>query len=59
MATPELYSEDSIGTGPLPPGQVWVISPSAQEENSGLYRIDVTEGQGSGEDIKPTGSPAI
>lgn len=45
MATPELYSEDSIGTDPLPPGQVWVISPGAQEENSGLYRIDVTEGR--------------
>jgi len=58
VATPELYSEDSIGTDPLPPGQVWVISPGAQEENSGLYRIDVTEGPGSGVKILNQPSPA-
>src|ERR1700722_2354688 len=27
VATPELYSENSIGSDPLPPGQAWVISP--------------------------------
>lgn len=48
VSTPEIYSEDSIGTDPLPPGQVWVISPGAVNENPGLYRIDVTEGPGSG-----------
>lgn len=48
VATPELYSEDSIGSDPLPPGQVWVISPGGQDENPGLFRIDVTEGPGSG-----------
>ncbi|MCC7265546.1 MAG: BREX system Lon protease-like protein BrxL, partial [Candidatus Latescibacteria bacterium] len=48
VATPELYSEDAIGADPLPPGQVWVISPGALDENPGLYRIDVTEGPGSG-----------
>lgn len=58
VATPELYSEDSIGTDPLPPGQVWVISPSAQEEHSGLYRIDATEGPGSGVKILNQPSPA-
>jgi ATP-dependent Lon protease len=58
VATPELYSENSIGTDPLPPGQVWVISPGAQEENSGLYRIDVTEGPGSGVKILNQPSPA-
>ena len=47
VSTPELYSEDSIGTDPLPPGQVWVISPGALNENPGLYRIDITEGPGS------------
>jgi ATP-dependent Lon protease len=25
VATPELYSEGTIGTDPLPPGQVWAI----------------------------------
>ena len=29
VATPELQSEDSIGSDPLPPGQVWAISPAA------------------------------
>lgn len=48
VSTPEIYSEDSIGADPLPPGQVWVISPGAMDENPGLYRIDVTEGPGSG-----------
>jgi len=48
VSTPEIYSEDSIGTDPLPPGQVWVLSPGALDENPGLYRIDVTEGPGSG-----------
>ncbi|MCA9374681.1 peptidase, partial [Candidatus Peregrinibacteria bacterium] len=58
VATPELYSENSIGTDPLPPGQVWVISPGAQDENSGLYRIDVTEGPGSGVKILNQPAPA-
>jgi len=48
VVTPELQSEDSIGTDPLPPGQVWAISPGGIDENPGLYRIDVNEGPGSG-----------
>ena len=48
VATPELYSEDSVGSDPLPPGQAWVLSPGGGEEGSGLYRVDVTEGSGSG-----------
>jgi ATP-dependent Lon protease len=48
VATPELCSEDSIGSDPLPPGQVWAISPGGIEDNAGLYRIDVTDGPGSG-----------
>ena len=48
VATPELYSEDSIGSDPLPPGQVWAISPGGGDENPGLYRVDITEGPGSG-----------
>jgi len=59
VSTPELYSEDSIGTDPLPPGQVWVFSPGGGEEHPGLYRIDVTEGPGSGVRIlnQPTPPP--
>ena len=48
VTTPELYSEDSIGSDPLPPGQAWVISPGGGDENPGLYRVDITEGPGSG-----------
>ena len=49
VSTPELQSDNSIGGDPLEPGQVWSISPGGgEEENSGLYRIEVNEGQGSG-----------
>lgn len=48
VATPELQSEDSIGDDPLPPGQVWTLSPGGQDEHPGLFRIDVTEMPGSG-----------
>lgn len=48
VSTPELQSDNSIGGDPLEPGQVWSISPGGGEENSGLYRIEVNEGQGSG-----------
>jgi ATP-dependent Lon protease len=48
VVTPELQSEDHIGRDPLPPGQVWGISPGGQDEGSGLFRIEVTEGPGSG-----------
>src|SRR6266481_5019033 len=48
VVTPELQSEDHVGRDPLPPGQVWGISPGGQDEGSGLFRIEVTEGPGSG-----------
>src|SRR6516225_5715640 len=48
VVTPELQSEDHIARDPLPPGQVWSISPGGQDEGSGLYRIEVTEGPGGG-----------
>ena len=41
MVTPELYSESTIGEDPLPPGQVWTISPGSVDEQAGLYRIEV------------------
>jgi ATP-dependent Lon protease len=48
VSTPELQSEDSISSDPLPPGQVWALSPGGQDENIGLFRIDVNAGPGSG-----------
>jgi ATP-dependent Lon protease len=58
VVTPELQSEDSIGSDPLPPGQIWAISPGGQDENAGLYRIEVTEGPGSGVKILNRPAPA-
>jgi ATP-dependent Lon protease len=48
VSTPELHSEDRIESDPLSPGQVWTISPGGQEAISGLYRIEVNVGPGSG-----------
>lgn len=48
VATPELQSERSIGTDPLPPGQVWAIGAATGDEHAGLYRLEVNEGPGSG-----------
>lgn len=58
VCTPELQSEDSIGDDPLPPGQVWTISPGGMEENPGLFRIECTGGPGSGVKILNQPPPA-
>jgi ATP-dependent Lon protease len=58
VSTPELQSEDSIGGDPLPSGQVWALSPGGQDEAAGLYRIEVTEGPGSGVRILNQSPPA-
>jgi len=56
VATPELYSENSIASDPLPPGQAWIISAGSGDENPGLYQVDITEGPGSG--VKILNQPA-
>ncbi|PLW83360.1 BREX system Lon protease-like protein BrxL [Kineobactrum sediminis] len=50
VSTPELQADNSIGTDPLEPGQVWAISEGGADvdDNAGLYRIEVNEGPGSG-----------
>lgn len=48
VATPELQSDDKIGGDPLPPGQVWTVSPGGEDEHAGLCRIEVKSGPGSG-----------
>ena len=48
VSTPELQSENCIGSDPLEPGQVWAISLGGMEEQPGLYRIEVNEGPGNG-----------
>jgi hypothetical protein len=37
--TPELCSENSIGSDPLPPRQAWVISFGGGDEGPGLYQV--------------------
>jgi ATP-dependent Lon protease len=56
VATPELQSENSIGTDPSPPGQAWAISPGGQDEHPGLFRIEINSGPGSG--VKILNRPA-
>lgn len=58
VSTPELHSEDSVGSDPLPPGQVWAISPGGQEEAVGLFRIEVNEGPGGSVRILNQSPPA-
>lgn len=48
VSTPELQSENSIGSDPLEPGQIWTISPGGRDDHPGLYRVEVNEGPGSG-----------
>jgi len=56
VATPELYSESSNSSDPLPPGQAWVIAPGSGDENPGLYQVNINEGPGSG--VKILNQPA-
>ena len=48
VSTPELHSDEAIELDPLPPGQVWGISPGGSETGASLNRIEVTVGKGSG-----------
>lgn len=48
VSTPELQSQSSIGDEPLECGQVWTIGPGGEDEHPGLFRLEVTEGPGSG-----------
>ena len=48
VSTPESQTDDAIELDPLPPGQVWGVSPGGAETGPSLYRIEVTVGKGSG-----------
>jgi len=48
VSTPELQGQSGIGDEPLEAGQIWVLSPGGQDEHPGLFRLEVTEGPGSG-----------
>ena len=57
VSTPELHSDEAIDLDPLPPGQVWGISPGEPEIGPSLYRIEVTVGRGGGVRILNTPAP--
>jgi ATP-dependent Lon protease len=48
VSTPELHSDEAIEGDPLPPGQVWAVSPGGAASGPGLYRIEVASGPGAG-----------
>ncbi|AII57426.1 peptidase [Dehalococcoides mccartyi CG1] len=48
VSTPELHSDEAIEADPLPPGQIWTISPGAEGAPPSLYRVEATYGPGSG-----------
>ena len=48
VSTPEMHSDESIESDPLPPGQVWTISPGVNGATPALYRLEVTAGPGGG-----------
>ena len=58
IVTPELQSENSIGSDPLEPGQIWTLSPGGEGEHPGLFRVEVNEGPGSGIRILNKPAPA-
>jgi ATP-dependent Lon protease len=57
VATPELHSDSAIESDPLPPGQIWALSPGGIETTAGLFRIEATTGSGSGVKILNTPVP--
>ena len=48
VSTPELHSDEAIESDPLPPGQVWAVSPASLDGGPGLYRLEVASGPGAG-----------
>jgi ATP-dependent Lon protease len=48
VSTPELHSDEAIESDPLPPGQVWAVSPASADGGPGLYRLEVASGPGAG-----------
>lgn len=56
VTTPEVHSENTIASDPLPPGQMWTINNGSQDEGAGLYKIEVNIGKGRG--VKILNMPA-
>lgn len=48
VSTPKLQSPGGIGDVRVKCGQAWMPSPGGQDEHAGLFRLEATEGPGSG-----------
>ena len=48
VTTPEIHSENTISEDPLPPGQIWTLNAGGLEDTTGLYKIEINSGNGSG-----------
>lgn len=57
VSTPELHTNETIESDPLPPGQVWAISPGGQDASPALFRIEAAAGPGNGVRILNTPVP--
>lgn len=55
VSTPEQHSDQAIESDPLPPGQVWAVSPGGNGAAPALYRIEATVGPGGS--VKILNSP--
>jgi len=58
VGTPELQSSSTIGADPLPPGEIWTIASPSEGEFSGLFKVEITEGPGTGVKILNRPAPA-
>lgn len=58
VTTPEIHSENTISDDPLSPGQIWAINAGGQEDTTGLYKIEINSGPGSGVKILNKPAPA-
>jgi ATP-dependent Lon protease len=56
VTTPEIHSENTINEDPLPPGQIWGLNAGGQDDTTGLYKIEINAGPGSG--VKILNKPA-
>ncbi|MDI1316894.1 protease Lon-related BREX system protein BrxL [Flavobacterium sp.] len=59
VTTPEIHSENTISEDPLAPGQMWALNAGGQDDPTGLYKIEVNAGPGSGVKVlnRPSPSP--
>ena len=56
VTTPEIHSENTIGDDPLPPGQIWTLNAGGLDDMTGLYKLEINIGPGSG--VKILNKPA-